>query len=376
MKKKYKAFISYKYTTSRVFAQNLELAIKAYAKPIWAPPMRIFRDEKYLSPGLNLPNMIEDGLNQSEYLIYLASPEAVASVWVEDEFKRWLQKDPALEKLIIVLTDGSIAYDSKSKKIDWQNTNVLPEILKNTLVYVPFYIDCHTFQNEDVQTLGNAEFKRAINQIHARIMGIDPIEMSGIEVKQYRSNLFKRNILLTSFGLAVIGAGISYMNKLEQEKLASSNLFVATSQMLAQGSKPQVGKAVIQAIKGVQLSLSQISVDNLQAINAFLPSHSWEFEVKNDSDDRSLGAVKVREKDNQRQVVLKHSANNAVVLDIKTGKQLSSIEYSKTFSLKEAVTDEKVYPTYDPQDGIVAEQHGQYIQLQNVSKGQIAASLK
>jgi len=44
---KFKAFISYKHISSTGFAENLELAIKAYAKPIYRPPIAVFRDEKY-----------------------------------------------------------------------------------------------------------------------------------------------------------------------------------------------------------------------------------------------------------------------------------------------------------------------------------------
>jgi hypothetical protein len=39
---RYKAFISYKHAASTRFAENLELALKAYAKPIYRPPMAAF----------------------------------------------------------------------------------------------------------------------------------------------------------------------------------------------------------------------------------------------------------------------------------------------------------------------------------------------
>lgn len=60
-----------------------------YAKPIRARPIRIFRDERYLVPGLNLPKLIVDALNASEFLILLASPQAALSSWVQDEVERW-----------------------------------------------------------------------------------------------------------------------------------------------------------------------------------------------------------------------------------------------------------------------------------------------
>src|ERR1700724_89592 len=72
----YKAFISYKHHVSTSFALRLEQVLKAYAKPLLARPIRIFRDEKHLAPGVDLPKLIVDALDESEFLILLASPEA------------------------------------------------------------------------------------------------------------------------------------------------------------------------------------------------------------------------------------------------------------------------------------------------------------
>lgn len=52
----YVAFISYKHSpTSRLQAEALEQALKRYAKPLWRPPIAIFRDERVLRPGDDLP---------------------------------------------------------------------------------------------------------------------------------------------------------------------------------------------------------------------------------------------------------------------------------------------------------------------------------
>ena len=120
---KYKAFISYKHVGSSKFAENLELAVKSYAKPLWRLPVRIFRDEKYLSPGPDLWGMISEALEDSEHFIYLASPEASKAPWISDELEQWCSKPNRLDNLIIVLTHGTIAYDRITKTIDWENTD-------------------------------------------------------------------------------------------------------------------------------------------------------------------------------------------------------------------------------------------------------------
>lgn len=73
----YKGFISYRHTEySRLCAERVESALKRYAKPIWKPPMSLFRDERVLKPGDDLPKEIRRALENSEFLIYFASKDA------------------------------------------------------------------------------------------------------------------------------------------------------------------------------------------------------------------------------------------------------------------------------------------------------------
>ena len=204
---KYRAFISYKHIASTGFAENLELAIKAYAKPIWRPPMKVFRDEKYLRPGVNLPGLIRDSLDQSEYLIYLASPEAARSSWVQDELLDWCAHEHRLKRLIVVLTDGRIVPDPDSKKINWAQTDALPESLAGKLVYIPFYVDLSWAERAEQQSLLNPDYKKAINLIVATLRDIDPIELTGVEVLQHRRNVRVRNAFIAS--IAALSVGIT-----------------------------------------------------------------------------------------------------------------------------------------------------------------------
>src|SRR5438067_145106 len=65
----YKAFISYKHDVSASFTLRLEQALKAYAKPLLARAIRIFRDEKHFAPGVDLPKLITEALDASAFLI-------------------------------------------------------------------------------------------------------------------------------------------------------------------------------------------------------------------------------------------------------------------------------------------------------------------
>jgi hypothetical protein len=55
--------------------------------------------------------MIKEALEQSDFLIYLASPEAALSPWVMDELSQWCAVQARVGKLIVALTRGTIALD-------------------------------------------------------------------------------------------------------------------------------------------------------------------------------------------------------------------------------------------------------------------------
>ena len=85
---RYVAFISYMHSaSSRPHAESLERALKRYAKPLWKAPIAIFRDERVLRPGDDLPAEIRKALVSSDYLLYLASKEAAARPWILDELQ-------------------------------------------------------------------------------------------------------------------------------------------------------------------------------------------------------------------------------------------------------------------------------------------------
>jgi hypothetical protein len=131
---KYKAFISYKHHVSSAFAERLEQALKGYAKPWLKPPFKVFRDEKHLRPGTDLPEMIRGALRDSEFLLLLASKEATESPWVSDELNYWCRQLDRVGNLVIVLVKDRIVVDGAKQTIDWEKTDALPTQTSGTYV--------------------------------------------------------------------------------------------------------------------------------------------------------------------------------------------------------------------------------------------------
>lgn len=112
MEYKYKAFISYNHNDrdSRV-ARLLHNRIETYTVPRKLrkngkkKPGKVFRDQEELSASSDLNQHIRDALDESEFLIVICSPGAVASKWVCKEIAYFLEHH-AQEKLLTVLTGG------------------------------------------------------------------------------------------------------------------------------------------------------------------------------------------------------------------------------------------------------------------------------
>jgi len=224
MKAIYKVFISYKHQVSRRFAEALENALKTYAKPLLRPPIRIFRDEKILRAGDDLPKVIVDALRDSEFFILIASPAAAESPWVLDELTRWCGEHGRVDRLVIVLTEGDIAVDGERKCIIWDRTTALPQHLSKYVTGLPLFVDL-TGTTEKDWTLDSLRFKDAVNSIAAKLRGLTPEQMNDEHVLQHRRNLRMRNGAVTIIGILLIVSLIaSFLLWQSKRDLAATNI--------------------------------------------------------------------------------------------------------------------------------------------------------
>jgi hypothetical protein len=106
----YKAFISYSHTADAKLAPALQSAIRRIGKAWYRrAPFRIFLDNSGLSANPALWDAIEKALEQSEYLLLLASQHSAQSEWVERELDWWLTHRTA-DAILILVTEGQIVW--------------------------------------------------------------------------------------------------------------------------------------------------------------------------------------------------------------------------------------------------------------------------
>ncbi|MBK7939300.1 MAG: TIR domain-containing protein [Lewinellaceae bacterium] len=232
---KYKAFISYRHTENgRRHAIALETALKRYAKPTLARPMKIFRDEKHFKPDISLPKLIQDGLENSEYLVFLAEKASAESPWCGQELEQWCnpEKLNRTQNLIIALIDDDFATNETHNDIDWEKTTALPALLQPYLTSIPLYMDLRWAKSATDTDLQHPKYRHEINALAARLRGVNPEDLNDEEIQVFRRNIRLRNgaigVLLAMLGVSVGAAWWA----IKQQGIAATNASEANKQRL------------------------------------------------------------------------------------------------------------------------------------------------
>jgi WD40 repeat protein len=207
MNQRFNAFISYSHTADDKLAPALESALIKFAKPWYRRArLNLFRDETSLSASPHLWANITKALDQSEYLIYMASPRSARSKWVTKEIEYWLEHK-SLDNLLIALTDGEILWDDKKSIFPDLDSNSLPQALKNKFKAEPFYIDLRTSRTEEDVSLKNPIFKKEVLKLAAHLHGKEPKELASEEVRTHRRWIIFRNSIISAL-IALLGLSI------------------------------------------------------------------------------------------------------------------------------------------------------------------------
>jgi len=172
--------------------------------------MAIFRDERVLRPGDDLPSGIRAGLEESEFLVFLASKEAAESDWVSKELRIWCDELKRTSHFLPVHISDHIKVDIETSRLDWENTDAIPAGIDN-LQILPVWTDMTWASKEEHLDLSNVRYKAEINAIVASLRGVLPGTMNDIEVLTHRRNILARNIgigLVFAFAAVAVWFGI------------------------------------------------------------------------------------------------------------------------------------------------------------------------
>jgi WD40 repeat protein len=244
----YDAFISYSHAVDRRFAPALQRALHHLAKPWYRlRALRVFRDDESLSANPHLWSSIQDALESSRFFLLLASPEAARSEWVQRELDYWRQhKSPA--NLLIVLTDGAIAWQSAADDFDWDQTTALPRSLEGMFGEEPRWVDFRWARTDEHLSLNDPRFRDGVADLAAPLHNRAKDELFGEDVKQHRrtTRLVRAAsaVLIILSLLATAGAIVA----VDQRNDARAQARLATSRFLAAESAASISTRLDRAL--------------------------------------------------------------------------------------------------------------------------------
>jgi WD40 repeat protein len=251
---RYDGFISYSHGPDAPIAAALEDAIRKFARPL-SPfrrnPVSIFRDQTNLSASPHLWNAIATSLEESRYLILVASPEAAKSKWVQKELCAWLTRgacsdprhfDPTTvdpdrrARLLFAVTSGEVEWDDAAADFNWDKTKALPGMLSKVFDGEPLWVDL-TFARTASRPLDrtNPDFMAAAARLAAPVRNLPLETLIGLDQREQQRRL--RYVAGSAFALlvlslAALGFAWFYFRTSGQLAVTNRDLEIRQAQML------------------------------------------------------------------------------------------------------------------------------------------------
>ncbi len=259
---KYDAFISYSHAVDGKLAPALRQGLHRFIKPLFKlRALNVFRDQASLAANPGLWTSIENALSESGHFLLLASPEAAASPWVNKEVEWWI-KNRSSDTMVIVVTDGTVAWDGRTADFDWAKTTALPPSLRGAFREEPRWINLGWAREEADVSLNNPRFRDAVADLAAKLHNRDKDELIGEDVELLRrARLARRGVVIALSSLVVAFAAAAYFANVKRiEATARALAATAALEMQLPNSRERSMLLALEAAK------RKMSVDLRQTI--------------------------------------------------------------------------------------------------------------
>lgn len=351
---KYNAFISYSHSSDKVLAPIIQSALHKFAKPWYRlRQLNIYRDQTNLSISPELWPTIQKALQESEYFLFFASPQASTSKWVKREISWWIENKP-IENLLIILTGGDIFWDDESGDFNWSTTTSLPDTLSGKFKYEPNFVDFRDFHRDNLN-LRDPLFLENILSIAAPLNDKNKEELGGEDVRQHRFTKMLTWIVGTAIILVSIIAIWQFFVANNQKREALNQASIALARQLAAQSE------VIRAsdVKNLPLAVSLA----IEALNIHLSEETdraaWEAitlmpQLVHESSSSSVTQIKFTRdgemyatSGSDSLVIVAETVTNQVVLELKHTDKVWDVDFSSDGNFLAMAGDDGLVGVFD-----------------------------
>jgi len=228
----YDAFISYYHGLDKDLALAVQSGLQKLAKPWYRRrALRVFRDDANLSASPELWGSIRNALDDSRYLILLASPGSAQSEWVNRETDHWRQTKLA-GRILLVVTAGTLAWDPAHGDFS-RKSDAVPNSLRGTFVSEPLYIDLRDLRAVDALSLRHSAFRNAIATIAAPIHNKDKDALESEDLRLHRRAVRTAVLAVVLLALLTVATSIASLLAVRYAKRADQRARLAIARQLA-----------------------------------------------------------------------------------------------------------------------------------------------
>jgi len=225
----YDAFISYSHAADGQLAPALQTGLQSLGRPWYRRrALRVFRDQTSLSATPELWPTIEQALAGSRFFVVLASPEAAASRWVDQEVD-WWRAHRSASKVLLGLTGGSLAWDDTRQAFDSAKTTALPPSAHGWFTGEPLWVDLRWARQARHVSLRDPRFRECVADLAAPVRGLPKDELIGEDIRQHRRTLRLARAAATLLALLTVLAVVAAFVAVGQRNTARARQVAATA---------------------------------------------------------------------------------------------------------------------------------------------------
>ncbi len=284
----YDAFISYSHAADGTLAPALQSALHRFAKPWYKlRALRVFRDETNLAVNPALWSSIREALDQSQFFILLASPEAAASPWVAKEAEYWITNN-GLSHFLIVLTGGDLQWNRSGNCFAPEAGCALPPNLLRSFAEEPLYVDLRWARGTKRLRLREPRFHEAVLQLASTLRHRAKDELDSADIRFQQHTRWLAAAASLALLLAVLTAlrqtGVS--KQVGQKNLADA--LAARSAKVLADNPDRAREAALLAIESDRLNPSFESNQALRTAAALLPAGAQSYPPEDPSPEERV----------------------------------------------------------------------------------------
>jgi len=216
----YRAFISYSHDADDRLAPAIQVGLSHFAKPWYRlRSIKVFRDKAGLAANPALWPAIEHALNDSEWFLLMASPQAARSQWVCRELQWWLDHR-SVSRMLLLLTQGEASWDTGAGDFDWNHTNALPLILRGHFKDEPQWVDLR-WARDIAAPSRQPDFRATLLDIAAPLLGRAKDELDGEDIRQHRRT--KRIAIAAGLVFSVLLMSVAFFMRISSIRTKESS---------------------------------------------------------------------------------------------------------------------------------------------------------